>query len=386
MAGKYTNNLQAAMLFEDGGVICPSVHLNPFRMAMLEQGLPLTVAQENESFALFLGPDELHISVTFHANPADHSVFANTLRSGLTNMLVDDAPGRVQRHRSHVLIEIWHGVLGVATDNAEIAGLFDKIGMARPGHSLDQFNRGCEVLIEVCRHLMAVQPASVIHWTQSNMLIGGEKAEALFAQERPGMLTVHPIMFGAEAVRGHDEIPVGMMSLGAADYIGREIYITPAPVPWVDLYESVLAFIRLAVMPNGYIIPDGETFGIETGEFSYRVSHLEGADTVSPDDAPCYQLSLLFHKQHGYTAPDFQRGDLVSGGIPEAAAILEAEGNGSSESVADWKDSERMATAAGGQFQIYRTESADAPSPRGPGPSGSRPVFGKRTGTIGRKH
>ncbi|MCP4317409.1 MAG: hypothetical protein GY789_15690 [Hyphomicrobiales bacterium] len=204
MDGKYTNNLQAALLFEGEANICPSIHLNQFRGTMLEKNLPLNIGQENETFALFIGPDELYISVTYYNEPAEHGVFAFTLQSGLSNMLCEDAPARVQRHRSHVLVGIWHGALGTATDDPKIAEMFDQIGMPRPGHSLDMFNLRVDVLSEVCRHLIEFQPASAVHWTQSNLMIAGDKALTVFDQERPGLLTVHPIMFGVEKVPGFD--------------------------------------------------------------------------------------------------------------------------------------------------------------------------------------
>ena len=384
MSAKYTNNLQAAVLYKGKAEICPEAFLIPFLEAMHEKGLPLAPAQTSDTYALFLGPDELHISVSYLDHPANHGVFVNTLRSKLTNMLMEDAPTRVQCHSSHVLIEIWHGVLGGVTDKPEIADFLNEIDLPQPGHSLEAFNLRCNILAEICRHLTRLPSASAIHWTQSNMLIAAEQIEGFIDQVRPGMLTVHPVLYGGDAVPGHDEPPVGLMTLGAADYIGREIHVVPAPVPWVDLYETALAFIRVAIMPNGYVIPDDDTFADETGEFSYRVRHLEGAETVSPDGAPCYQLSLMFSKEHNYTAPDHQPRELVPGGISEATSMLEAEGQESDAQVTDWQEKQRMAKAAGGDVQIFRTqETGPTTEPSGPksfgaGSNGQRPVFGKR--------
>lgn len=388
MEGKYTNKLQAALLFDTEANISRAMHLQEFRMAMLEKNIGLKVAQQDETFALFVGQDELYVSVAYYNHPADHGVFGQTLQSGVTNMLCKDAANVVQRHRSHVLVEIWHGALGTVTDDPQIAGFLDKIDMPRPGHSLGSFNKRVDVLIEVCRHIMTVQPASAIHWTQSNLMFAGDAAPALLVPEHPGLLTVHPILFSVEKVPGFETIPVGLMTIGATDYIGREIHIEPAPIPWLDLHQAAVSFIRLAILPNGYIIPDGDTFGIDTNEFSYRVNHLNSEDTDSPNGQPSYRLSLLFHEKYDYKAPDFPKRELVEGGIEEAAATLDEGNPDAQQTIAGWQERERMASEAGGAFQLYRTEETGSDSTQldAADSGGSRKVFGKRNAPFGRRH
>ena len=234
MTGKYTNNLQAAILYEGGGEICPPVHLNAFRMEMLNRQIPLNIVQEARNFVFMRGPGELQIMVTYFPRPADAALFEPTLGSAVTTLLMKDARERVGRHTTHVLIEIHHGVLAGAFDNPEAAGFLSQIGMPRPGTTQREFSMRVDILGEVCRH------------------------------------------------------PAGILTLGAADYIGREIYVAPAPVPWVDLYDTVLAFTRVALMPNGYIIPDDETFGPESGEFTYLVRHLKAEEHPMGMREPTY--------------------------------------------------------------------------------------------------
>ena len=388
MTGKYTNKLQAAILFEGGRPICPPLHLKAFMEDMAARDIPLRMPQENQAFALMIGPGDLYISVAYNNGPAQEAVFANTLRSAFTKRLMPDAAERVRRHTSHVLVEIWHGALGGVSDDEKIGNMLGELGM-RPGHSLGEFNFRVHVLGEVIRHILQVQPASAVHWTQSNMLLAGDKIEAFLGQEHPSLLTVHPILVAGPPVEGFDELPVAVMTLGARDYIGREIYIPPVPVPWLDLYESAMAFLRLAIMPNGYVIPDGNTFGPESGEFSYRVRHCEGAESPVPDGGPCYELTLLFSKKHGYTAPGYQRGDVIEGGVEEAATMLDPDAEGSQECIADWVENEHKATAAGGSFKIYKPVDApgggNTPPRGGTGLFGGAGSFGKRTGTFGRK-
>ncbi len=377
MTGKYTNNLQAAILFDGAANICPGMHLNNFRMEMLQLEIPLNIVQESETFALMIGPNDLQITVTYNDHPANHAVFANTLKSGLTNLMMKDASDRVQRHSSHVLIEIQHGVLGGMTDNPEISSFFKEVGLPQPGHTLPAFNLRIDVLAAAIRHIIKAHPASAVHWTQSNMLVAGEKIEKLLADDRPGLLTVHPIIFGTKAMPGFKELPVGIATLGAADYIGREIQVLPAPIPWIDLYQTIMAFIRLALMPNGYIIPDNDTFAPEDADFSYRVNHLSEKDSPLPDGSPCYQLTLLYSKSHNYTSPDFHQRDLIPGGIAQAADMIKPHDDATRDQISDWQESEKLAQNAGGQFQVFKLRDKPQPTP-GPKTFGPK-TFGKRT-------
>ncbi|MDH4985749.1 hypothetical protein QEZ47_09385 [Aminobacter anthyllidis] len=386
MTGRYTNNIQAAILYEGGDEIHPSMHLNAFRMAMLNNQLPLNVVQEDRNFVLMAGPGEFRILVTYFARPADVAVFAPTLGSAVTTLLMPDARERVRRHTAHVLVEVHHGVMGGVTDKPEIAGFFNQIGMQRPGATLREFNMRVEILGEVCRHLLKVQPASVIHWTQSNMLIAGEQFTAFLNQPQPSMLTVHPKLFAGEPVPGFSETPAGVLTLGGADYIGREIYVDPAPIPWVDLYEAALAFMRVALVPNGYIVPDDETFGPENGDYSYRVRHLAAEQHPIGMREPSYALTLRFSRQHSYTTMEHETRTLVPGGMRSVAASVEPDRDKRRELITDWEQKERTAKAVGNSLQLYRKGEGgpDDPSP------GSPPRFGggfvRRTAVFGRKH
>lgn len=383
MTGKYTNNLQAAILYEGGGEICPPVHLNPFRMAMLNKQIPLAIVQEGRNFVFMRGPRDLEISVTYNPHPAEVAVFQPTLGSAITNMLLPDGKERVRRHTAHVLVEIHHGVLGGVSDDPKIAGFLSQIGM-QPGASLGEFNMRVDILGEICRHLLKVQPASVIHWTQSNMLIAGEKFTSFLDQPHPSMLTVHPKLFGAPVVPGFKEVPAGLLTLGAADYIGREIYVAPAPIPWIELYDTAMAFMRVALMPNGYIIPDDETFGPESKEFSYLVRHLKPEEHPMQMPEPVYALTLRFSKKYSYTTMEHETRTLVPGGIRSVAREIDPDKARQREIVSDWDEKERAAKALGGSLELYRkgSEGGDAPSA---GVSSRFGGFVKRA-VFGRKH
>ena len=387
MTGKFRNNLQAAILYDGHADVFRSTDLNKFRMAMLQKGIPFQVSHESPGFVLMTGPDELQLSWTYHAKPADHAVFRTVLASPTTRMHLPDADDRVQRHGSHVLIEIQQGVLGSVQDIPKFATFFDEIEFPRPGHNLAGFNHRVDILADACMFLNQEKPASAVHWTQSNTLIAGEHLEDYLSQPRPGFLTIHPFIMGGDAMPGHKEIPIEIYTIGAVDYIGREIHTDLAPVPWLDLYSSITAFVEMATMPDGYIIPDGDTWGVDDDEFCWRVTHPDGKKQSTINGEPFFNLKLLYHRSHGYTAPDFTGRKLIKGGIAEASALLQGPEQAVREEIDDWKKTEDMARKAGGGFEIYRTNdpangpvgmSAPPKTPLGSGGNRSSGVFGKR--------
>jgi hypothetical protein len=59
----------------------------------------------------------------------------------------------------------------------------------------------------------------------------------------------------------------GLRTFGARHWLGREILIRPSVLPWAANLETIFAFLRLATMPGGYVIPDGDSFGPEDRSF-----------------------------------------------------------------------------------------------------------------------
>ncbi len=353
MAGKFTNQLQAAILFDGVEPVCPSLALNPLRMEMLEKNIPLSITQESEDFVLLMGPDDLFITVGFHSNPAELSVFEATLRSSFVNIAMSDARERVTRHRSHVIVEVRHGVLPDMSDDPKYSGFLEEIGMPKPGHSLAAFRLRCDVMAAICRHIIAHQPASAVHWVPSNLLVAGEHFTSFSEPDHPGMLTVHASLYGHDTIPGYKEAPAGFFTQGASDYIGREIHMTPAPIPWPELYETALAFIRLAISENGYVIPDDDTFGPESGAFSYRVRHIEAgdADAVSPDAH--YQLTLERCDKNGYVAPTYEPPQPLPDGVSSVAQLLDPNNEDERAQLDEFAAKESAALAAGGSLRVH---------------------------------
>lgn len=146
-------------------------------------------------------------------------------------------------------------------------------------------------------------------------------------------------------------------------------------LPWAANYETLLAFLRIATMPGGYVIPDGDTFGPEDRSLSYRVLHHAVGDDIGylgkgappePADVPFYELVPLKHLAHGYVAPDHVPDDRVFDDRAFPLDIMPADQDAKMALANEWFEKRKLAEGIGGQFEVRQ---ADAPQPpRQPSP------------------
>lgn len=283
MNGLYTNELYAIVLFEGNPLINPAEALATFRLEMEKRGLPTTSPHQTLDFVLILGPDELFITVTSIGKPLEADILAPTLNSLFTKMICADGSQHVQGHSSHVLVEVRNG---------------HSPGMPL-GHSLNEFKLRADVMGEICCHLAALPGARAVYWPISNELVPAEKFDTICDYQHPNMLMVHPRFYFAESVPGYEGTPMGFVTLGVIEYLGREIVMSPAPVPYWELQDGALVFIRM--MLGGYVFPHGSVFGPDDKEYLYQVEHIDdnfGADALQE---PHYRLTLLHSKEHTYS-------------------------------------------------------------------------------------
>ena len=78
------------------------------------RGASCNVPEKNPGkFCRLFGGDEMIITLEYLDKPANVEVFNQALTSPVTKIVTPDIGERLTRHRSHVLIEVAHGVLGV---------------------------------------------------------------------------------------------------------------------------------------------------------------------------------------------------------------------------------------------------------------------------------
>ena len=369
---KFPNNVQAALLFDRPVNELEAIVRAFTRIEEARSGARFNVPEARPgAFYCLFGGDELMISFEYLDRPADVAVFQQPLTSVITGILCPDIRERLVRNRSHVLVNVSHGALG---DSPELRRLMDTIGRPPEGHSLPQFQRRLDVLALIARMVCDHAPPIVVHWTQSNQLFPGETFDALAAGAAPGPLNVHPYLFGQS--KGPDGQPrLGIRTFGARHFIEREILVEPNVLPWAANYETILAFLRLATVENGYIIPHGDTFGPEDGSLSYRVLHRE----AEPDDVPLYEPVPLMHRAYDFVAQDYVPRDRVIDDRAPPLALMPEDDEAKMELVNGWREKRALAERIGGRFEV-RSIGARPGAPPPPGP-GQRPVFGRKRPT-----
>jgi len=117
-----------------------------------------------------------------------------------------------------------------------------------------------------------ISKPTLSHWTHTDVLARPQTIKNFMCDASPNPLHVHPLPFRGPGTT-QDQGIAGVQTFGAAAFIGREIRVRPTEVPWGEAYQHALVFIALAIHKNGYVIPDGDTFGDESQSFSYRVHH-----------------------------------------------------------------------------------------------------------------
>ncbi|WP_447756540.1 hypothetical protein [Sphingopyxis fribergensis] len=371
----FPHEIQSALLFDT-----PVRHLEAVMRSFVQietartgVGYNLVEAKPGVFYRLF-GGGEVMVTLEYVAAPAKAEVFRQPVESAITRIYCPDMPDRLRRHSSHILINVSHGAL---SSTPEIDKMLDQIGYVRPGTTLEQFMRRIEVCTLLSRLAQDDVPASVVHWTQSNQLFPGDMFEMIAQGAPPSPLHVHPYLFGGGQSPGGKAL-AGIRTFGAGHFIDREILIEPSELPWAANYETILAFLRVATTRNGYIIPDGDTFGPEDGSLSYRVRHRPATD----DDVALYELEPLLHREYGFQADSYVPRERTFDDRSAPADVMPAAANERAELLDEWQAKRALAEGIGGRFEVRarNPEPGATPPPSQPTGFGVRRIFGRKAG------
>lgn len=370
----FPHEIQSALLFD-----APVHHLEAvmrgfvnIETARTGVGYNLVEAKPGVFYRLF-GGGEVMVTLEYVAAPANPEVFRQPVESAITRIYCPDMANRLMRHKSHILINVSHGAL---SSTPEIDKMLDQIGYVRPGATLAQFLRRIEVCTLLSRLAQDDAPASVVHWTQSNQLFPGEMFDALATGSVPGPLHIHPYLYGG-GTAANGKALAGIRTFGAGHFIDREIRIEPSELPWSANFETILAFLRVATTQNGYIIPDGDTFGPEDGSLSYRVRHVPASD----DDAPLYELEPLMYREYGFQSDNYVPRERAFDDRSPPSDLMPAAAAERRELINEWQSKRAMAEGIGGSFEVRaRNPQPATPPPSQPTGFGVRRVFGRKAG------
>lgn len=370
----YPNDIQCALMFERGTPNLDAVMRTFMQVEAAKSGARYNpVEVKPGTFCQLFGTNELMVTVEVLAQPANMAVFAPALNSTVTRMMFPDVAEALARHRTHVLVNVRSGVM---PNTPDIARLLSQIGMPEEGKSAPEFARRLATCALLARIVQDEVPASAVHWTQSDQLLRPDIFEAMAQEAAPGPLNIHPFLFGQSE---GDKQLVGIRTYGAAHFIGREIRVQPSELPWVANYETILAFLKVATTENGYVIPDGDTFGPEDQSLSYRVRHLDAAG----EDPALYELEPLLHRAHGFQSAGYTPRTMTFDDRSAPTALMPRAREEREELRAEWRDKRAMAEGIGGRFEV-RAKIPGTGGGNGGSPPPSRPGFGRRA-TFGRK-
>lgn len=370
----YPNRIQAALLFDRPVRDLEAMMQQFMRIEGMRSGADFNISETNPGrfYRLFSGGEELMVTFEYCDRPCDARLFAPALSSPFTRIATPDIEQRIARTYSHILLEVSHGVFAGVEEDPKIAAMFDAIGRPRSGASQPQFERRLAVLALMARIAIEYAMPLAVHWTQTDMLLRGEIFDGLAADPgMPGPLHIHPFLFGPRAA-AHEEAKVGIRTFGARHWLGREIIIQPHVLPWMANLETIMAFLRVATMQNGYVIPHGDTFGPEDRSQSYRVLHHDAGEDIGyaepePADLPFYQLIPLKHVEHGYLAPEHVPDDRAFDDRAFPLDIMPAEQDAKMALANEWFQKRKLAEGIGGRFEVRHPEAPPAP-PRPPAP------------------
>lgn len=368
----YPNDIQAALLFDRPVGDLEAIVRAFIRIEEGRTGMRFNVPEAKPgAFYRLFGGDNLTIVLEYVDRPAEPSVFQPSLTSTITGIMCPDIRERLMKSRSHILINVSHGVLG---NSPEIMRMLQQIDYPVEGNSLPEFIRRLDVCALVSRIACDHAPAQAIHWTQSDQIIPGESFDPLATLSAPSPLHIHPYLFGN--ANGPDgKARVGIRTFGARHFIGRELLIEPSVLPWAANYETILSFLRIATAKNGYIIPDGDTFGPEDRSLSYRCLHRE----AEPDDVPLIELVPLMHREFDFVADDYVPQDRVINDRAPPSELMPEDDEAKFDLVNEWREKRALAEGIGGTFEVRARGDGNPPPVRPAGPGfGGRPVFGRK--------
>jgi len=364
---QFPNEIQAALLFDRRVDNLEAMVRDFLRIEEARSGARFNVPEANPGvFYRLFGGDQMMISFEYLDHPANPDLFQQVLGSMITGFMCPDIRERLMKSRSHILITASHGVLG---SSPEIAQLMAQLGRPMEGASLPQFTRRLDVCALISRIVCDHVPAQAVHWTQSNQLFPRETFEQVAAMEAPSPLHIHPYLFGN--AKGKDQPRVGIRTFGARHFIGREVLVEPSILPWTANFETILAFLRVATIKNGYIVSDGDTFGPEDRSQLYRVLHREAEE----GDVPLCELVPLIHRDHGFVAEGYVPPERLIDQRMPPLEVMPEDDEAKMELVNEWREKRARAEGIGGRFEVRAWDQGDG-SPPPARPSG--PVFGRR--------
>ncbi|MFM5923049.1 MAG: hypothetical protein ACKOPG_02530 [Novosphingobium sp.] len=366
----YPTELQVAVLFDQAVTRLAEVVQAFTEADRAHSGTQYNLIEQRPgSYYALYGDNELMISFEWIDRPADAAVFHPALQSPITRLMFPDAARVIANHDSHILINVQHGAMG----GGEVQRMLAEMGMDVPGNGYPSFVRRLDQAARLTSMVLCLPGAQLVHWGQSDQILTPETFKSFATSAIPGPLHIHPFLFdGGQDAQGQDQASI--LTFGARHFVGREIEVIASAIPWLDNFDLVMAFLRVATIANGYVVPDGDTFGNEDRTLSCRVIHLP----LVEGQVPLYRLEPLLNRDRGFQAPDY---------VPESrridpdrppADLMPNQPADRAELMGEWRAKRAMVEGIGGSLEVKARGNAPIPPPPPMGQNRLGRVFGRK--------
>jgi hypothetical protein len=352
MSHSIPNHLQVVLLYDSADAIDLNALQAAFLKSELNAGYTYNVVEANGRtfFRCFGGRDsQVMVIVEWVDRPGERAKFDWALSCVFNQISAPDAAALIERHRGLLLINVHHGAL---SQSHEVQTLLAQMGVGQAGQSLPQYQERLRVMGLLAAMATQISKPTLSHWTHTDLLARPHAIKDFMCDTDPNPLHVYPLPFRGPGTTQEEGI-AGLVTFGAAAFIGREIRVRPTEVPWNEAYHHALCFICLAIRKNGYVIADGDTFSDDSESFCYRVHHTAEPLNNAGTQIPCYELEPLLNKQHGFQSPEFVTRDrIVDIDNPQPEYGAQLKGRAGREAIAEWKVKRQRAERAGGNFIV----------------------------------
>jgi hypothetical protein len=348
---QFPNLVQAALLFDRPNPIDLDTLIESFMEAGTKLGRRYNRVEAKPGAFHRLFGGNVMITVEYIGSPANSQNFNAALGTTFTQMTNPKARELIAQHRSHILVNVHHGVM---PPTPEITSVLEKMGVSqslRSGQSRDDFRERLSLCGSLARVVNTAGRASLVHWTTSDQLMTGDVFAELVKGGVPGLLHIHPLLWpGGKSADGRNQITI--TTFGAKYFVGREIHFAANPLPWTDTLGLILTFLGIATMKKGYVIPDDDTFGDDDRSLSCRVRHIPEGAKSGNFDGPLYRLDLLFARKHGFVSPGYKAPGRTFDDRTVPADILADLGRERFPVVEDMRFKRQMVERIGGRLEV----------------------------------
>lgn len=354
---QFPSTIQVCLLFDRANPVDLEALVARFQGEELPVSYKLVFDTKPGVFYRLFGQNEVMATLEYIDRPTNPAHFNAALTAPFVTAATPDARERIAAHTGYVLVNVHHGAL---PPQGEIGDLLRKLDI-KAGADLGSFKQRLRIAARLGALVCEMGRPSLVHWTPTDHLLR-EDAFRLFAAEPiPSLLHFQPLPFGAsEDAQGRTL--AGIDVFGATHFLARDIRVAPSFIPWVATLDPIIAFLRLATVENGYVVPDGDTFSPADGSFTFRARHLRAGPRFDGTQGPIIELEPLDYPEHGFRSADFIAPTHSFDDRAVPPVVSARLGQTGASVVADWRKTRRMAEAAGSQLRIKYDPEKIAPA------------------------